>query len=326
MAERNGDDEWVAERLKVEASRYEPDLDRIRARIRDGRADQPARRSTWLLPAAAATFVVLTAGAVGALHGGRSPSPAGQVKLINPTGTPTQSPSGAPTEAPSTVSPTRSSLASSTGAPTPTPVATPKSTTPPDSPNSPGTTGTTVRPEIEVQRASVDSGEAVKLPGDGIDWIGAGTQSGNQTVRRQNGDQLISGPHETGSATSTLTDGPFAVSWTGGMPEPTGSGSRKWRSVSGPADGPETGFFVRVPAHRTSGVLVLYVGAGGADGQLRSQIGEQGKVSRTRLKAVSGGGYVVTIRFHTKGPDDQLIVKLISGSGGSVSFAAATLR
>ena len=35
MVERNLGDEWIAEQLKAEANRYEPDLDRIRRRIHE---------------------------------------------------------------------------------------------------------------------------------------------------------------------------------------------------------------------------------------------------------------------------------------------------
>jgi hypothetical protein len=238
------------------------------------------------------------------------------VKVIGPAGTVTDLPSSDPTGSGSGAPPTSSPRSSAA------PTSPPASKT---APASTGSTGDAVRPGVEVKLAAAAPGRAVSLPGSAVDWISAGTQGANQTVRRQNGDQLISGPHETGNPTSVLTDGPFAVSWSGGMPEATGTGSRRWRSVSGPAGGPETGLILRAPADQKSSALVLYVGASGADGQLRTQLGAHGKVIRTRLKAGSGG-YVVTIQFHTTGASDELAVNLIAGSGGSVSFAAATLR
>jgi hypothetical protein len=164
------------------------------------------------------------------------------------------------------------------------------------------------------------------LPSGAVDWIAAGSQAAEQTVRSVSGGQRISGPHETGTATSTTTDSPFSVSWTGGLSEPSHSGSRKWRTVTGPANGPETGLIVRVPAGRHESTLVLYIGAGGENAELRTSLGTQGKVKKTRLKALDGGGYVATIRFKTSGSDDELTAELICGSGGSISLAAAALR
>jgi len=320
MAERNGNDEWLAEKLKAEADRYEPDLARIRQRIRERGADQPVRRSTWLLPAAAATFVVLTAGAITALHGGGPSDPSEQVQVVGSGRTGTDSPSAAPVETssggPSPASSTASSVTSE-----------PIGSTTPDAAKTTGSAATGApRPGVDLKLAAAQPGRAVTLPGGAVDWIAAGSGPAAQTVRSERGGQQISGPHETGTATSSSTTGPFALSWTGGLAERSQTGSRTWRTVSGPAGGPETGLIIRVPAGKQTATLVLYVGADGADGQLRTRLGAQGKVTRTRLKAVSGGGYVVTIRYHTEGSGEELTTELIAGSGGSISFAAATLR
>jgi len=323
MVEREVGDEWIAERLKAEANRYEPDLDRIRQRILERRGvDEPVRRSAWLLPAAAATFLVVAAGVITAVNSGDSGP--GQVKVIGPAGSVT---APAPTHAvrPSSVVPSSKSSAASATTSGPIPSTSSRSSKPGVSSASPTNPSSEPSSDVELQLVAAESDQAVTLPGDAEDWIVAGSQSASQTVRRAHGDQLISGPHETGNATSTTASGPFSMSWTGGNSEPTISGSRTWRTVTGRADGPETGLLFRVPAGKQTGSLTLYVGANGADGQLRTRLGTQGKVSKTRLKAVDGG-YVATIQFHTDGPDDQLTVELICGSGGSISFAAATLR
>jgi hypothetical protein len=323
MVEDNGTEAWIAKQLKAEAERHEPDLERIRRLIQERDGHQSARRSAWLLPAAAATFVALTAGAITAVYTNQSSDPRVQVSGQDPTATtdtlvPTAASPGATA---TTVPPTTSATTAE-----PTGTATSAAVKPTRSTISSPPTASAPRPEVEVKLARADAGQAVQLPNGAVDWIAAGSESATQTVRSKSGGQRISGPHETGTATSTTTTGPFALSWSDGLSEPRQSGSRTWRTVSGPVNGPETGLFVRVPAGKRSAALVLYVGAEGADGELRTQLGAQGKVTRTRLRATTGGGYVVTIRFHTERPDAELTVTLIGGSGGSVSLAAAALR
>lgn len=320
MVEPSHHDEWIAQQLKAEADRHEPDLERIRQLIRQREGDQRVRRSAWLIPAAAATFVVLTAGAITAVYSTQSAGrPEAQVlgparpgtDTLAPTSTTPDGSSPPPTASSVTAEPT---VPATSGAPKPSspPISVPPTTVAP-------------RSEIELALTAAEAGQAVSLSDRAVDWIAAGSANATSTVRSKDGGQQISGPHETGSATSTAAAGPFALSWRGGLSEPSRAGSRTWRNVSGPADGPETGLIVRVPAGKQAATLMLYVGAEGADGQLRARFGS-GKVTRARLKAVSGGGYVVSIRFHTDHSNDQLTVELIGGSGGSISFAAAALR
>ncbi|HST80912.1 MAG TPA: hypothetical protein VLL08_04110 [Kineosporiaceae bacterium] len=320
MAESRRNEDWIAEQLKGEASRHEPDLDRIKQRIRErGLVNQPGRRSAWLVPAAAAaTFVVLSAGAITALHAGRTADVPGAVQVVGPTGN-TGSPSAtaSPADRPSPAHSTPSSAPKTSGSPA---VGKPKPSA------SAPTANTASRRVVEVALGSAAAGRKVTIPSSSIDWVAAGSADASATVRRAKGEQLISGPHEHGSGTSTTTSGPFALSWSGGLSEPSHTGSRSWRTVTGPIGGPETGLRLRAPAGKQEATLVLYVGANGADGLLRTNLGAQGKVRTTRLKAVDSGGYVVTIRFHTEGPNDELNVELIGGSGGSISFAAAVLR
>lgn len=326
MVERNADD-WLAAKLKVEANRHEPDLDRIRQRIRDRGVDAPVRRSAWLLPAAAATFVVLTAGLITAVNSGQSSDPAGRVDVVGPARTGT---AGPPTVAPTpsftgSTGPAESTDSATSGT-SGSPSAKPRKSNSNKSTDPQSTTSRTPPREVELDLVAADPDQAVVLPGDAVDWIAAGPGSAQETVRRAKGEQLISGPHETGNVTTTTTDSPFSVSWTGGMAERSHSDVKTWRTVAGPADGPETGLFLKVPVQKQESTLVLYVGAAGADGSVRTKLGTQGKVNSTRLKAVKDGGYIVTIDYHTDNADDELLVELIAGSGGSISFAAASLR
>jgi hypothetical protein len=177
--------------------------------------------------------------------------------------------------------------------------------------------------------ATAAPGRAVSLPGGVDDWIVAGA-NGTDTVRYLRGGQQISGPHLTGNPTARSVHGPFAVSWTGDLNNQSGSESN-WLSVTGPAGGPETGLLLRVPATARSAILVLYVGASGADGELQARLGDHGTVVRSPLRVSSQGsgnvrsGTVVTIRFQASGVGDSLQVELSCGSGGSINLAAATL-
>ncbi len=169
-------------------------------------------------------------------------------------------------------------------------------------------------------------GQVVSLPGSALDWIAADPQSVTGVIRRKSGGQPLSGPHRTGDPAVTLTRGPFAVSWAGGMPASRGSASRIWLTVTAPAQGPETGLIIRVPAARAPSELTLRVGASGVDGQIRSQLDGDSKVTLTTLKATSGGGSTVRLRFHADAPGGGLTVRLLAGAGGSVSLAAASLN
>ncbi len=336
MAEREDGEKWISEKLKAEASRHEPNLDRIRKRIREHGIEEPVRRSAWLLPAAAATFVVLIAGVIATVNDEAPADSPGGVQVVGAAATPSSTQAGTRTPTPAiSASPTKPPNASPTKPPNSVRATSspgPKSTRsasvdpkPSGSPTAPAV-GSTPRRAVRVNLTPAQPGQTVILPGDAVDWIAAGSDSASQRIRRAQGDQMISGPHDTGNVTSTTTSSPFSVSWTGGMPEGERSGLRTWRTVTGPVDGPETGLRIAVPAGQRTATLVLYVGANGADAQLRTRLGARGKVRTTEVKATNGQGYIATIRFHTEGPAAELTVELIGGSGGSISFAAATLR
>jgi hypothetical protein len=354
MTERKpGDDRWIAGVLKAEADRHEPDHERIRRRIRNREAetdvsgdssglwgqrfrpsaDEPLQRPSRLLPAAAAAVVVLTAGAITALHGSdhsSGASPPSRVMVTDGTIRDPTTPSGAPTSEPTsaiaspspTSAPTSPAAASSRsqGAESSAP------TTPAKAATSTGASRQR-KPDVVVTATVAKAGHAVVLPGSARDWIAAASRSATETVRRQHGDQLISGPHVYGNPTSATATGPFRLAWTDGMPETSDSGSRIWRTVTGPAGGPETGYKITVPVESRTSKLVLYVGAQGADGQLQVELSDRSEVSRTTLKAGPGGtGYVVRILFQSKSPKALLTAKLLGGSGGAISFAAAALH
>jgi hypothetical protein len=318
------DDGWLGPLLKAEADRYEPDHERIMQRIREG-ADRSAprrpipahsfRRSGLLIPAAAASLVALIAGAITVVHQYNDGPRA--------VGVATQS-TGRPTSAPTTSagpSPTTTQLGSavSTSAGSTSATGTKSSGS--------GSGSGSVKASVELTRAAVPSGKAISLPGDAVDWIVAGSRADTETERSLYGGQQISGPHLTGNPAARSAPGPFTTSWSGGMPDQSRLGSTNWLTVTGPVGGPETGLLLKVPATSKPATLVLYVGAGSADGNLKAKLTAQGTATQTALKAgPSGTGYIVTIHFQTNGPSDTLAVQLISGSGGSIALAAAVLH
>ena len=319
--ERSRDERWVAGVLREEAERHEPDRRRVLARVWSraeappgaagpGRTASPAGRrlAGWVAPVAvAAAGVVVVAGVtlLGTRPGGgpTATGPTEPVRAVSDNPTPTLSQAiGTATTAPSG-HPTASSPAASLP--------------PPSGSAAPG------RAAVRISIAPAAAGHAVTLPepGDG-DWMVAGSRSDGVTVRSKDGGQRIGGPHLTGNPTPSVVDSPFAVSWSGGMPEQDRTGVRTWLSVRGPAGGPVTGMLVSAPAGAGPGTLVLYAGATGADGHLRAAVG--GAVSEADLPAGSGG-LVVTIRFTAPGGPATLEVDLTSGTGGAVCLAAAAL-
>jgi hypothetical protein len=320
--ERPRDERWVAGVLRQEAERHEPDRRRVLARVWS-QAEDPAgargpgrtapragrRVAGWVAPVAvAAAGVVVVAGVtlLGARPGaGPATSPTEPVQAVSDNPTPTLS----------------QAIGTATTAPSGHPASSPAVSAPPPSGSAaPGRAGV----RISISRAA--AGHAVTLPESGDrDWMVAGSRSDGVTVRSKDGGQRIGGPHLTGNPAWSVVDSPFAVSWSGGMPEQDRSGVRTWLSVRGPAGGPVTGMLVSAPAGAGQGTLVLYAGATGADGHLRAAVG--GAVSEADLPAGSGGagGLVVTIRFTVPDGPATLEVDLTSGTGGAVCLAAAAL-
>jgi hypothetical protein len=321
-------DSDLSELLRSEAERYDPNHDRIMQRIRtqDRLPVETGRhwgRSGWLLPAAAAaSLVALIAGAITAVNQVGPSSSAVEVAsssqvTVVPSSTATGHHSKDPVIIPVTP---KGSVRPGHEKPTPSPTPTGKASA---SPTATGSSQTAGSPGLQVRLETASAGRSVNLPGGAGDWIVAGSLDNGQTIRRRDGDQLISGPHVTGDPTSTPTDGPFSVSWSGGQPNEKGAASR-WLSVHGRPGGPTTGMLVKAPAGQDSATLVLYVGAVHQDGQLKAEFDDHTKVVTQRLKA-DEAGYVVTIQFHTSGRSGQLLVNLTCGSEGSVALAAASL-
>lgn len=325
-----GPDPTLGDVLKAEADRYEPDHERIMRRIRNPQAGDLRvesrraqlhgtdrhRRPGLLVPAVAASLVALIAGAIAAID-----------PLDTTDGQPVQV---AADQTPSDISATGATTSSSTTGASPTPsqaVGTPVSSATTPSRPSPSATSSTVPPAVPaagVQLGVVDAGagQSVVLPGSAVDWLIAGNRADGTVVRRQNGAQLISGPHATGNPRVASADGPFSLSWSGGMPERTGSSAGDWYTVSRPDGSPKTGLEVRAPAGGKAGKLVLYVGAREVDGRIEARLGKD-KVSH-KLRA-SSTGYVVTVTFRTGGSAGEVSVDVLSGAGGSVALAAVAL-
>jgi hypothetical protein len=339
-------DPALRELLKAEADRYEPDHERIMRRIRrpqpptepvrlddrrSRRLDHPMRdlqrrreRRTagLLIPVVAASLVALIAGTIAALDRFDS-APSKPVSVAAQ-----QTPANV---TPSTPTPASSAPAASTAADPTTPdaeVGAPVSSSAPATRTPHTTAGAPPPPTapIAVDVAPAPAGRAVTLSGAATDWVVAGALPYNALVRHKDVPQLISGPHiQGGDPKPGSEEGPFSVSWSGGMPDQSGSANTKWYVVHGPPAGPESGMLVRVPAGAKAGEVVVQVGAKKVDGRLKVSLDDGKNLSTYKLKA-GPTGYTVTVRFHTSGAPGELTVELVAGAGGSVGLASVVLK
>ena len=265
----------LAQLLRAEADRHEPDLEAVRRRVEIGLAE-PERRPRPAVPGqrrgaawAAAGFVVATAAGGLAVAGmsdvGVAGGHSGPVRVVpgKHAPGPDRSAASAPASAPAGT-PTGSPSPSAT--PTPVPAASPTATPPSAAVTPPAPVGT--RPAPPSRRPVVSpaaSGYVVSLSG-ARDWLVAGARPDGATVRSVAGGQVLGGPHVVGDPRTAVAAGPFRTSWTGGLPDATGSAAGTWLTVHGRAGGPRSGFVVSAPAGATS--LTLYVGAGGPDARV----------------------------------------------------------
>jgi hypothetical protein len=164
----------------------------------------------------------------------------------------------------------------------------------------------------------------------GRDWLVAGVDPGDpdQAARYDTDKQLLGGPGATGDPRQSVTGGnPFTVRWSGGKPPHAGGSlSRSWYSVTAREGGPSSGFDARVEPGPGRTELVLYLGVGRTAGRLRVRVGDRVLESATLDPTRARLGYVVTIPLGAVDDDQQVIVRLLAGDGGSVALAAAVLR
>jgi hypothetical protein len=315
----DAEEPWLADLLRAEADRHEPDLEAVRRRVAvdsgPGAGPPPVpgrgRRAAW----AAAGFLVATAAGSLAvagmsdvlLAGGHS----GPVRVVPSTGAPGAGRGGTeptPHGPPSATDP-------AAGA-TPTPAGTPTATGTP--------VATSVTAGLEVR--PVGPGHAVDLSdARNLDWVVAGSRPDGTAVRRRTGGQVIGAPHVVGDPRTATAAGPFRTSWTGGMPDATGSRVGTWLTVHGRPGGPRTGFVVSAPAGAS--LLTLYVGAGAPGAQVTVAVEGRERDVAPLPAARDGGpaGHVVTIRLDGSGAG-QVVARVDAPDGGVVAFAAAAVR
>ncbi|GAB2689103.1 hypothetical protein [Thalassiella azotivora] len=350
---RRPDEVALRRRLLTEAARHEPDLDRITARVRDGMpagagrpqrsAPHPSpepppagvrtrRRRSWAVPvASAAAVVAVLVGVVTVTDlrpdtlrpaagrtvstDGAATTPPPEVRTpptAEPTADLTTGPGADPARvptAPAAPAPTRAA-----GAPTPT------------SPG--GSSVVAVSGPVRVERRDVRAPHDVDLRDvPALDWFVAGAAEPPRdgwvpAVRRANGDQPLSGPHQTGDPTPSTRPGPFRTTWDGGAPVRSADASSSWLVVRGRAGGPETAVLVHTPltAPRT---LVLHVGALDVAGVVR--VSGLGHAVQVPVPAGGSGGSVVTVTAAGAGAGN-LRVEVVAGDGGAVAVAAVVLR
>jgi hypothetical protein len=333
---------WLADLLRAEADRHEPDLEVVRRRLAGapppgagapgapgaagaagagGRVPGPRRGAAW----AAAGFVVATAaggiavasmsdvlvadGRTGPVRVVVSDSPGPPAGQPPATGTGPGTPAGSAAPTPAAPAP-----------PAPAPVTPPAATVPPAAPpattrgTAPGTAPAAARLDVR----AVGPGHVVSLTG-ARDWLVAGVRPDGIAVRSATGGQVLGGPHVVGDPTTAVADGPFRVSWRGGQPDATGSSTGRWLTVTGRDGGPRTGFVVAAPAGATSLTLCTGAGSPGARVTVRTAGRELDAAGLAR------GGHVVTVALsrYGGGPVEVLVD---APGGGQVALAAAVLR
>jgi len=316
----------LAQLLRAEADRHEPDLEAVRRRVELGLAE-PERRQRPAVPGqrrgaawAAAGFVVATAAGGIAVAGmsdvGVAGGHSGPVRVVPGTpvpgpgrsvaSVPAPPPTGTPTGTPSpSATPAQASTAGSAGSPPPSPAGT----------RPPGAVSPDGRPVV----SPAAPGHVLSLSG-ARDWLVAGARPDGTTVRRVAGGQVLGGPHVVGDPRTAVAAGPFRTSWTGGLPDATGTAVGTWLTVHGRAGGPRSGFLVSAPAGASS--LTLYVGAGGPDARVTVVAGGG---EQTALLPPGPAGYVVTIPLDGA-VTGQRQVRVDAPGGGVVALAAAVLR
>lgn len=339
-------DDWVAPLLRAEAERHDPDDARILATVRAGMAPgrdvgrDPRRaggdrvggeqRRPWLVPAAAAAAVLLVAGVtVGLLSGGSGGAPVA-------TGTPSTT-TGAPGTAPTGTLGT-TGLSGTRGGSVTGPAGT---LTPPVGGTSPGSGGTSGGPAPTGGATSAGTAEPTGGPsvGEAVtvtvsvgaakpqvtlgptmrEWAGFGLRKDGVTVRTKAGAGLIETPFTFGGATSAVEQGPFRVSWSGGVPEQDRVDAATWFVARRAQPGVVTGLTLQATAV-PAGTFTVYCGSIGSRG--RAEVVVDGR-SAAALPLPVGAGQVEVV---LKRPVGSVQVKLVAGADGGVGLAAAVLR
>jgi hypothetical protein len=293
-AERGGagaEEPWLAELLRAEADRHSPDLDVVRRRL--AQEPPPRRRRGGAVWAVAGVLVTVAAGGfavAGITDLVAASGHTGEVRVVPATPLPaTTPPVGETPSAPPSAPPSAASSAATRSAPE---------------------SRLTVRPAVAGQRVSLAGA---------TDWVVAGGRPDGTAVRRLAGGQALGGPHLVGDPRVAVVAGPFRTSWTGGLPDATGSGVGTWLTVRGRPGGPRTGFLVSAPADASS--LTLYAGAGATGARVTVLV--DGRIRDEAELPDTPRGHVVTVDVDGPG---RVEVRVDTAGDGTVALAAAVAR
>ncbi|GAA3605689.1 hypothetical protein GCM10022223_21820 [Kineosporia mesophila] len=318
----------LLEALRGLGADHEPDVVAIRRRMEDRRpkvvplrrrVEEAPRKRPVLLSAAAA---LLVGGGVTAAVSQMAPA-SNQTPSTIPVNVPTfQSPSDPATSSAPSPTVTQESgkkqtpdgVSTSKDAGTPdsggkTGQGTPSSSSPRSSTSSStgGTSGNAsglTQATIEV--TTMANGQQLMLSAADEDWLAIGTRNDLRTIRKKS---AVSSPllNFTAPASAASVDGPFKLSWTGGVPEQDRDGTTRWLQTDGAV--------VTVTASEAARTVTLYTG------NLMNVAVTGQNLKQQRVELGSDAGYVVNITIPSH--SGETTINLSSGRG-PVHFLAAT--
>jgi hypothetical protein len=308
----------LLEALRGLGADHEPDVAAIRRRMEDERPtvvplrrriESGPRRRPVLLSAAAAILigggVTVAASQLGPNDNG---TPANDLPVVVPTlQTPTPeatrespSPSVTSPDARRSKEPTPDGVATSRQGEnkTPTPERTTQEAQPPSS-------GSAERASTSVSELSV--GQEISLGEADEDWLAIGTRNDMKTVRKKDAanSALL---NFTAPESAASVDGPFRVSWQGGIPEQDRVGSTRWMQTNGAV--------VTVNASADTRTVTLYLG-----NAMNVVVKGEGLKPHKVTLGDQAMGYAVTVEIPSHAGDTT--IELQSGRG-PVHLAAAT--
>ncbi|HEU5396331.1 MAG TPA: hypothetical protein VFV81_04135, partial [Verrucomicrobiae bacterium] len=194
--------------------------------------------------------------------------------------------------------------------------------------------------------ASIAAGANVDLTATGkLDWVQWGLYTATSLNRKASVSPQISNFTLVGTAGNSQTAYQYAnnangYTWYDGWPvagvtnTTTGVWAYQYGTYSGYSDPVGSGFRITVPAGPTNEILLVYVGAYAAEGQLTASLSDGGSFTSTQAQTVnnlgSGPGGVFSLNFKANSPGQTLTVtwKLATAydtSGGNVTLQAAAL-
>ncbi len=176
----------------------------------------------------------------------------------------------------------------------------------------------------DLQFTPTDEVAAFSLSQD-RDWVivGQDPDAPLQIARADVQEQLL-GIGDSGITDPTSKASPLSVPYSDGQ-TPSASGvATRWLAADSRESGERSRIDVRVQPGRDRGVVTVYLGS--QDATTTAQILLDQETVLTREQAPSGGqGVELAVDLSDYPDDQQVIVRLLAGEGGSVSVAGARL-